>query len=96
MVADQGFGGKTRVRNDMYHIPLFNALDPALSGGKAANLARCASLGFSIPDGFVISREAFRQFLQANEFNNLAQAAVEHLHRAVDLSERAPSSSGRV
>lgn len=35
------------------------ALDPALSGAKAANLARCAAAGFSVLPGFVVTTGAF-------------------------------------
>jgi pyruvate,water dikinase len=36
-------------------------LDPRLTGTKAATLARLSAAGFSVPDGFVLTTDAFRR-----------------------------------
>lgn len=46
----------------------FEAIDPAdngLVGGKAAGLARLVAAGFPVPPGFVITTQAYEQFLEA-------------------------------
>ncbi len=60
-------GGETGKR---YAVSL---ADPTASmteriGSKAANLARLLQAGFPVPDGFVVTVEAFEQFLGANGF----------------------------
>jgi pyruvate,water dikinase len=40
-------------------IPLRDAVDPSLAGGKAYNLSRLIALGAPVPDGIVLTREAF-------------------------------------
>ena len=52
----------------MYTITLPQAADFKQAGGKAANLARAMRSGFPVPDGFVLSNEALRLFLQSNQF----------------------------
>ncbi len=37
------------------------------AGGKGANLAKLARAGFPVPDGFILTSEAYRRYLQANE-----------------------------
>jgi phosphoenolpyruvate synthase/pyruvate phosphate dikinase len=41
-------------------VPLRDATDPALVGGKAVNLAAMIRAGLPVPDGFVITTAAFR------------------------------------
>jgi phosphohistidine swiveling domain-containing protein len=43
------------------------AVDPAVSGGKASTLARLARLGFTLPGGFVVSTSAYEEHLRYNE-----------------------------
>src|ERR687885_223340 len=48
--------------NYVYHLDQPEAANPALTGGKGANLARLAAAGFPVPAGFVVSAEAYRVF----------------------------------
>jgi len=41
-------------------LPLADARDPAMVGGKAINLARLINAAFPVPDGFVVTTRAFR------------------------------------
>ena len=38
--------------------------DPAFSGGKGASLATLARAGLPVPDGFVVSTDAYRRFVR--------------------------------
>jgi rifampicin phosphotransferase len=49
------------------------ALDPALSGGKGANLARLTQAGLPVPEGFIVTAEAYQLF--AEQSVDLLQAA---------------------
>jgi pyruvate,water dikinase len=40
-------------------VPLSQAIDPALVGGKAINLAKMLEAGLPVPDGFVVTTVAF-------------------------------------
>jgi pyruvate,water dikinase len=40
-------------------VPLHDAADPSLAGGKAHNLSRLIALGAPVPGGVVLTREAF-------------------------------------
>ena len=51
------------------------ALVRATSGGKAATLAQLARLGFTVPDGFVISTDAYREHLRYNGLGGLVAEA---------------------
>ena len=42
-------------------LPLADARDPAIVGGKAINLARLINASFPVPDGFVVTTHAFRR-----------------------------------
>jgi rifampicin phosphotransferase len=42
-------------------LPLSQASQASLAGGKAINLARLLQAGFQVPDGFVVTTEAFLQ-----------------------------------
>ena len=43
--------------------------DPALVGGKAASLGRLLRAGLPVPPGFVLTSDAYREFLHANGLN---------------------------
>ncbi|MCE9584448.1 MAG: pyruvate, phosphate dikinase [Planctomycetes bacterium] len=45
---------------------------PRLAGGKGWNLGRLARYGFPVPEGFVLSADAHRRFMQAPLFRRLA------------------------
>lgn len=50
-----------------YVIPLDEATLPELAGGKAHNLYRVMELGLRVPEGFVITTEAFEAHLEEND-----------------------------
>jgi pyruvate,water dikinase len=60
-------------------LPLDSA-DATLSrvGGKGANLARLARAGFPVPPGFLVTTEAYRAFVAANDLAPRIIAAVNH------------------
>src|SRR5437016_2462665 len=37
------------------------------AGGKGANLSELARAGFDVPPGFIVTTEAYRAFVEANE-----------------------------
>lgn len=49
-------------------LPLAQCLDVALTGGKAIGLAKLIAAGFSVPQGFCVTTEAYIQCLQALGF----------------------------
>ncbi|MCO6450945.1 MAG: hypothetical protein J5I90_09195 [Caldilineales bacterium] len=48
----------------------------ALVGGKAANLARLAQAGFPVPGAFLITTQAYRDFVAANQLQPVIQQAL--------------------
>lgn len=67
-------------------LPLAEAAGrPDLAGGKAANLARAAAAGARVPDGFVVTTNAFRYFLEAAAL----RPKIDRLLRRVDLARPA-------
>src|SRR5688500_15929312 len=50
-----------------------------LAGGKGANLARLTRAGFPVPRGFIISTDAYREFVSANRWLGTIQSMVENL-----------------
>jgi phosphohistidine swiveling domain-containing protein len=52
--------------SDTQYIELLDAgaADPGLLGGKGASLCRLVNLGYRVPPGFVITREAFQSALE--------------------------------
>ncbi|MCJ7825533.1 MAG: PEP-utilizing enzyme [Anaerolineales bacterium] len=55
-------------------------------GGKGASLATLSRSGFPVPDGFMISTAAYRDFVEANNMQRLI------LSRLVDLSPNEPAA----
>ena len=49
------------------------------AGGKGTNLARLTRAGFSVPSGFIIPTEAYREFVHANRWLSMIQSIVENL-----------------
>jgi len=43
--------------------------DAELAGAKAANLGELARAGFPVPDGFVLTVQAFKRFVDANRLS---------------------------
>ena len=50
-----------------------------IAGGKGANLGELSSLGFPVPKGFVVTTEAFFDFLAENRLENLIQEKLRTL-----------------
>ncbi|MGW8250536.1 MAG: PEP/pyruvate-binding domain-containing protein, partial [Anaerolineales bacterium] len=66
-----------------YTIPLSDQqADLETVGGKGASLAKLASAGLPVPDGFHITTEAYRQFVSANDL----QAGILDALQSVDVS----------
>ncbi|MDY7078582.1 MAG: PEP/pyruvate-binding domain-containing protein [Chloroflexota bacterium] len=49
----------------------------AIAGGKGASLARLVSAGLPVPDGFHVTTEAYRQFVDENDLQPRIVAALE-------------------
>ena len=68
----------------MTDVPLTLPLDDqsaaelATAGGKGASLVRLVAAGLPVPDGFIVSTAAYRQYVRANELDAIiASAAAE-------------------
>lgn len=48
-------------------------------GGKAVSLGRLIGAGFRVPDGFVVTTAAYREFLQHNDLETIIDAALSSL-----------------
>lgn len=69
-------------------LPLSQCREVDLTGGKAVGLARLIAAGFSVPQGFCVTTEAYRQCLQASGFHE-----DEQWHRVCALSENERASA---
>ena len=49
------------------------------TGGKGTNLARLTLAGFAVPRGFIISTDAYREFVNSNRWLSTIQSVVENL-----------------
>ena len=50
-------------------LPLSQCADLGLTGGKAIGLARLITAGFTVPQGFCITTEAYTQSLETAGFH---------------------------
>ncbi len=67
-------------------LPLSSDLaNLATAGGKGANLSKLVRAGFPVPPGFLITVEAYRNFLAANQLEN----GIQGLLAAVDANDPA-------
>lgn len=59
-------------------IPLESAWEYPVSkvGGKTRNISRCRKEGFRIPDGFCVTTDSYRAFLDANRLGDLIDMEV--------------------
>src|SRR6266498_839955 len=59
----------------------FTSSDATLetAGGKGTNLARLTRAGFAVPHGFIISTNAYREFVNANRWLSTIQSVVANL-----------------
>jgi pyruvate,water dikinase len=64
----------------MYILP-FTSPEATLesAGGKGANLVRLTRAGFEVPPGYIVSTEAYREFVKANGLAGVIQQALEGL-----------------
>jgi phosphoenolpyruvate synthase/pyruvate phosphate dikinase len=64
----------------------------ALGGGKSRALAKLATAGLPVPAGFLVSTNAYKQFLDANELADRIQEAISAAKGYLSIST--PSKSG--
>jgi len=79
--------------DNVYHLERGvpdDGTDPvAVVGGKAANLTRLRDAGFPVPDGFVVTADAYRRFLEATGIADDLADAIDvdsHDHDALDAA----------
>jgi phosphoenolpyruvate synthase/pyruvate phosphate dikinase len=51
----------------------------ALAGGKGANLAKLARAGFAVPPDYVVTTNAYRSFIQANQIQSRILALADNV-----------------
>lgn len=64
----------------IWHLEQPIAQDSSLAGGKGANLGRLTQAGFPVPPGFVLTADAYRAFMRANDLEQV----VAGILRGVD------------
>ena len=58
----------------MYIIPFTSPnATLELAGGKGTNLVRLTRAGFDVPRGFIVSTNAYREFVKANKLDGVIQ-----------------------
>ncbi len=64
----------------MFIIP-FTSQEATLesAGGKGTNLVRLTCAGFDVPRGFIISADAYREFVKANALQDIIHATIHEL-----------------
>ena len=65
------------------NIRFFNEcslLDVALVGGKGANLGELTRAGFPVPEGFAVTAEAYRTFIEVNRLSSPIRKIVAGIH----------------
>lgn len=58
-----------------YLVPLDQVADRMVAGSKAANLAELRRAGFAVPEGFVVTVDAFARFLTIHGLDGTASSA---------------------
>ena len=51
--------------------------DVLTAGGKGANLGEMTAAGIAVPDGFVVTAEAYRAFLRENDLEEVFGKELE-------------------
>src|SRR5262245_41890943 len=77
----------------MLIVPLRDAIDEALVGGKARNLARLLRMGVPVPPGFVVTNAAFQMFLDAAELYLPIAALTERLETKSPIGVRSAAET---
>jgi pyruvate,water dikinase len=67
-------------------LPLADAGDERVTGGKASTLARLRSLGVPVPDAVVLTTRAFEAFMATPGLQKAVEAELAQLHSASDVS----------
>ncbi|HVE84002.1 MAG TPA: PEP/pyruvate-binding domain-containing protein, partial [Myxococcales bacterium] len=75
-------------------LPLTQAVEPARAGGKAHALARMLALGMPVPEGFVLTNDAFQAFLARDGLGE----RIAGLLAGLDVRDvaRTRTASGRI
>ncbi len=82
-------------RTPTYTQPLVDCRNTSLVGGKAANLGRLIRAGFPVPDGFVVTTQAFRYALAQSPDGKTADTLPSAVAEEVCKAYRA-MGGGRV
>jgi rifampicin phosphotransferase len=78
MEYDLNFGNAVFLCHNIHMIISFTSPEATLenAGGKGANLVRLSRAGFNVPRGFMISTEAYREFVKRNTLAERIEAAT--------------------
>jgi len=60
-------------------LPIAEAIDPARAGGKAHGLARMLALGLPVPEGFLLTNDAFQAFLARDRLGERIDGLLDRL-----------------
>ncbi len=64
------------------------------AGGKGASLAHLARLGMPVPDGFIVTTEAYRSFVATNDLTSIITASIKSI--AAEDAEQLESASAQI
>ena len=62
-------------------LPLAEATEMHICGGKATGLARAIELGITVPDGFVVTNQAFESFLKQENLGDRINSLLTSLSK---------------
>ncbi len=65
--------------NNVYWFSEINKSSIPIAGGKGANLGEMFQLGLPVPDGFVVSSEAYFNFVRATKIDKLIESTLSGL-----------------
>ena len=54
--------------------------DVLIAGGKGANLGEMTAAGINVPKGFVITADAYREFLKENHIDEFIAHGLKQAH----------------
>lgn len=78
--------------NYVIALKIVGKQDIEIVGGKGANLGELLQAGIRVPDGFAVTAEAYRTFIQENEINcELTAGAIQEKIRAGRFSKEIQS-----
>ena len=60
---------KTPIRSDPLALPLVNNAPIELTGGKAYSLNRLSSVGYAVPQGYVLTTKAYQEFVTQHDIH---------------------------